>query len=109
MITDEDIEKALDYLRESTEEAAQAMANRIYLMEYRKVKKAELMGQCPSKATNAQERYAYAHTEYKEFLLGFKEAIYQDARHEFLRKAADAKVEAWRTQQANQRTMGKIQ
>lgn len=108
MISDDEIEKALDYLRDSAEDAAQARANRVYLTEYRKTKKAELMGQCSHTNVNAQERYAYAHTEMKEFLLGFKQAVYLDAKHEFLRKAADARIEAWRTEQANQRTMGKI-
>ncbi len=108
MISDDDIEKALDYLRDSVESAAQARANKVYLTEYRKTKKAELMQKSNEEAVNAQERFAYAHLEMKEMLLGLKEAVYQDARHEFLRKAADAKIEAWRTQQASQRTMGKI-
>lgn len=108
MISDTDIEKALDYLRDSMEVAAQAKADKVYMTEYRKVKKAELMGLSNDAAINAQERFAYAHADYKEFLLGLKEAIYQDAKHDFLREAANAKIEAWRTQQANERTMGKI-
>lgn len=108
MISDDEVEKALDYLRDNGDAAAQAKANRIYLVEYRKVKKAELMKQSNHEATNAQETFAYAHSEYKEFLLGLKEAVYQDAKHDFMREAANAKIEAWRTQQANQRTMGKI-
>lgn len=108
MITDEDIEKALDYLRDSVEEAAQARANKVYLTEFRKTKKALLMQDCNEEAVNAQERYAYAHRDYQEVLQGLKEAVRQDARHEFRRKAAEAKIEAWRTQQANFRGMGKI-
>ena len=108
MIEDKDIEKALDYLRDSMDDAAEAKANRVYMTEYRKVKKAELMGRCNHEAVNQQERFAYSHAEYKEFLLGLKEAIYQDMKHEFLREAADAKIQAWRTQQANSRAMEKI-
>ena len=108
MISDSDIEKALDYLRDSVEEAAQARANKVYLTEYRKTKKADLMNMSNEASEAAKERFAYSHPEMKEFLLGLKEAIYQDARHDFLRDAADAKIEAWRTQQANERSIGKI-
>jgi hypothetical protein len=108
MISDDEIERALDYLRDHAEDAAQAKANKIYLTEYRKVKKAELMRRSNHEAVNAQEVYAYAHSEYQEFLAGLREAVYQDAKHDFLREAANAKIEAWRTEQANQRTMGKI-
>jgi hypothetical protein len=109
MITDAEIEKALDWLRDNAEEAAQARANKIYLTEYRKTKKAEMMKESKEKNINAQERHAYACDEYKAFLDGLKEAVYQDAKSEFLRKAAEAKIEAWRSFQANQRVMGKIQ
>lgn len=108
MIKEEDIEKALDWLRDNVEDAAQARANKVYLTEFRKVKKAELMKQCNEEAVNAQERYAYAHPEYSKILDGLKEAVLQDARCEFRREAANAKIEAWRTQQANYRGMGKI-
>lgn len=108
MISDDDIEKALDYLRDSVEVAAQAKANKVYLTEYRKTKKAELMNKSNEQSEAAKERFAYSHTEYAEFLVGLRAAIYEDAKHDFLREAANAKIEAWRTQQANERTMGKI-
>ena len=108
MITDEQIEAALDYLRDSVETAAQAKANKVYLSEYRKTKKAELMNLSNESSEAAKERFAYAHAEYAEFLVGLRAAIYEDAKHDFLRAAANAKIEAWRTQQANERTMGKI-
>ena len=108
MISDEQIEAALDYLRDSVDSAAQAKANKVYLTEYRKTHKAELMNQSNEASEAAKERYAYSHNSYKEFLAGLKEAIYQDARHEFMRGAAGAKIDAWRTQSSNERTMGKI-
>lgn len=108
MIPEEDIEKALDYLRDSAETAAQATALKVYLTEYRKTKKAELMALSNEEAVNAQERFAYSHAEYKEFLKGLREANYQAEKHKFLREAAVAKIEAWRTQEANYRGMGKV-
>ena len=108
MISDDEIEKALDYLRDGVEQAAQAKAFKGYLVEYRKVKLAELMGQSDAKTAAGREEFAYAHEEYKEFLVGLREAIYQDTKHGFLREAASSKIDAWRTQQSTHREMGKI-
>jgi len=108
MISDAEIEKALDYLRDNAEAAAQARANRIYIEEYRKSKKALLMKQSNVEAISAQERDAYAHPEYQEFLQGLRAAVFEDERHRFLLQAANAKIDAWRTEQSNQRAMGKI-
>lgn len=108
MISDEEIEEAINYLADTAELAAQAKANKGYLVEYRKVKKAELMGLSNEEAVNAQERFAYSHHEYKEFLLGLKEAIRQDARHEFMRETYIKKIDAWQTQSANYRGMEKV-
>ena len=107
-IDDDEIEKALDYLRDNSDAAAQASANRAYLTEYRKVLKAQLMKESKSDALAAQERDAYAHPNYIDFLAGLKEAVYQDMRHKFLLEAASAKIDAWRTEQSTQRAMGKI-
>ena len=43
MITDDDVEKAIDYLRDSATNAAQSRANRIYMDEFRKSLKALIM------------------------------------------------------------------
>jgi hypothetical protein len=42
-ITDDEIDKALDYLRDNARDAAQAKADRVYVEEFRKVIKATLM------------------------------------------------------------------
>ena len=107
-ITDDEIYRALDYLRDNAEKAALARANRIYLEEYRKSKKAMLMKESKVEAISAQERDAYAHPEYLEFLEGLRVAVFEDEKHRFLLQAASAKIDAWRSEQANQRVMGKI-
>ena len=109
MISDEEIEKALDYLRDNSTPAAQARANRIYMEEYRKVVKAQLMGKSNETAVGAQERFAYAHEDYNKHLEAMRTAIEMDERHRFLLQAASAKIDAWRTEQSNYRAMGKIQ
>lgn len=108
MISEEDVEKALDYLRDSAELAAQAQALEAYLNEFRKVLKAELEKECNDKTEASKERFAYAHEQMKVHLEGYREAVYQAKKHKFLREAAVAKIEAWRTQEANYRGMGKV-
>ena len=54
MITEEEVEKAIDYLRDTAVDAAQARADRIYLEEYRKSLKAMIMSEFAGLAIGAQ-------------------------------------------------------
>lgn len=102
-ITDDEIDKALDYLRDNAMDAAQARADRIYVEEYRKVIKAQIMKEHGDKSAVIQEREAYVDPRYVAHLEAIKEAVLEDEGHRFLRAAADAKIEAWRTQSSNTR------
>lgn len=108
MISDEDIEKAVDYLRDNAREAAQAKANRVYMEEYRKVVKAQVMREFDDKPLGAQEAIAYAHPRYKQHLEAMKSAIEKDEYHHWMRTAAEAKISAWQTQNATARALGKL-
>lgn len=108
MISDEKVEAALDYLARNVEAAAAARANKIFMVEGRKVKKAQLMCMSNDMTENARERFAYAHDDYSAYLEKMKEAIYEDAKHEFRRDAYNATIEAWRTEQANIRVAEKV-
>ena len=103
MISEDDIEKAVDFLRDNAVAAAEARATRIYLEEFRKSVKAEIMSDHADLALGAQERLAYVSEKYKEHLTAMRAAIFEDERFRFLREAAMAKIEAWRTKSANQR------
>lgn len=103
LITDEEIDKALDYLRDNAREAAQAKANRVYVEEYRKVIKAQIMKEHGQLSAVLQEREAYSDPRYAQHLQAIKQAVEIDEGHRFLRGAADAKIEAWRTQSSNTR------
>lgn len=97
MISQRDVEKALDFLRDAADEAAQNRANRIYMEEYRKSLKAQLMSNNMEMAVNAQEREAYRNVEYIAHLEAMKEAIFADEKLRFLIDAAKAKISAWQT------------
>lgn len=107
MISEEDIEKAVDYLRSNARPAAQAKAQRIYMEEFRKVVKAQLMRENPMSALGAQEASAYADPRYEQHLKALQEAVEKDEYNRWMMTAAEAKIEAWRTQQANARAEGK--
>ena len=103
IVTDEAVEAALDYLRDNADMAAKARAERIYVEEFRKTLKARLMQEHVGESIGSQEREAYADTRYAAHLDAIKEAVYADERQRFLRQAAIAKVEAWRSASANRR------
>jgi hypothetical protein len=102
-ITDDEIDKALDYLRDNARDAAQAKADRVYVEEFRKVLKAQLMKEHSSLSAVLQEREAYSDPRYAQHLEAIREAVRADEQHRFMRGAADAKIEAWRTQSSNTR------
>ncbi len=106
MITDEEIQKTIDWLRDHAKPAAQARANRIYLEEFRKSLKGQLMKEHQDLPVSAQEREAYADTRYKDYLKTLQDAIEKDEHHRFLREAGRAKIEAWRSFSANHRATG---
>lgn len=109
MITDDDIEKALDYLRDNGRKAAKAKAERIYMIEYRKVVKSQIMRENDDKSIGAQEAIAYSDPRYIEHLKVMRDAIESDEYFDWMRVSAEAKIEAWRTQQANYRAEGRVQ
>ena len=108
--TEINIFKSLDFIRDQAPVYAKAKADRVYLEQYRKTKKAlgmrkaELEGH---KASAAQEREAYADEDYIELLNGLREAVEVEERLRWMIVAAQAKIEVWRTIEANRRAEAK--
>jgi hypothetical protein len=99
----QDPNKAVDYIIANSGKFSAAKAQRVYLEEFRKSKKALLMAQCTDKAANAREQYAYAHPEYMALLEGLKAAIEVEEKLRWDLIAAQARIEIWRTSSANNR------
>ena len=111
MISDDDVDRALDWLVSNGRRAAQARANRVYMEEFRKTVKARLMQEAIQKgvgAIGAQEAYAYAHPDYIAHLTAIKQAVEADEEARWNQIAAQARIEAWRTMSSNQRAQGKV-
>ena len=103
MVNDAALEKALDYLRDTALDAANARATRLYLDDYSRVIKAMVMSEHLAEPVNAQERFAYSDLRYRNHLEALKVAIFEDEKARFLREAAAVKIEVWRSIQANER------
>lgn len=97
---------AVDYIRDNAPKLAKAKAERVYLEEFRKSKKALLMKDALKagiEAANAQEREAYANPDYIEILQGLATAIEIEETLKWRMEAARLRVEIWRTESANNR------
>ena len=103
MITDEEIEKAVDYLRNNASKLSKAKAASIYLDDYSKVVKSQIMREHDNQPIGKQESIAYADPRYDQHLKAKRIA---DEEYEYLRwmmEAAQAKIDVWRTQSSNNR------
>jgi hypothetical protein len=103
-----DPHRAVDYIIANAKKFAKAKAERIYIEEYRKSLKSILMKRSLEESLGAQEREAYAHDEYKELLQGLREAVEIEEKLRWNLIAAQARVEIWRSEQANLRTEGRV-
>ena len=109
MITADDAERALDWLSDHADEAAECRAARVQLEEFSKALKAQLMTEYvtsnPDSPVNAQERYAMSHTRYQQHLEGLGEAVKRDERMRWLRDTAFARIDVFRTQESTKRAL----
>ncbi len=100
------IEALLDEYRGMVDDHATSRAHRTYLEEYKKsllailMKKSEEAGH---KTVSAQEREAYSHPKYVEWLETLRMAVEEDERMRYRIRQLEMEIEVWRTKQANDR------
>lgn len=110
MITEKQIEAALEYLRESVDDASKARSDMVVTEEWKKTTKARLMVQAGKdgvKSATAQEVVALAHPDFAQAVEAHGAAVQLFSFHQMKRETASAWIEAWRTQSSNQRAEGK--
>jgi hypothetical protein len=95
--------KAIQFLIDTSPLYAKAKADRMYLEEFRKSRKAQLQSQAGTEVIGKQETFAYAHADYIEILEGIREAVEREERFRWLMTAAQARIEVWRTEQYSAR------
>jgi len=102
-ITDEEVEKALNYLRDTAENYAKWKARMKYLESHRKsVRSAEVL-RATGKTISENTHRGEASEAYKEILIEYEESVYEYTLLDAMRHAAEAKIEAWRTISASMR------
>jgi len=102
-ITDEMMEEALNFLAAHSEQGAEARANRFRAEHARKRVRANLILNSEEKTSAMKEAWAEQHSRYIQAVDDEAEAIKWDEYYRAERNRADAVIEAWRSEQANQR------
>lgn len=108
MITDEQVESALDYLRDTAKGAAIARAQSKTLEKYLGVVEAQQKSLQRGLSNGAAQDVARSSPEYKAALEGWNEAVRKDCEYTMLREAASSRIEAWRTMSSNERAGMKV-
>ena len=102
-----DPQAAVEYMLQTAPRFAKAKAQRLYLEEFRKTKKAILMRESDGKAVADREAYAYSHPDYLVVLEGYRIAVEAEEHFRFKLKAAELHVEIWRSKEASNRAEGR--
>jgi hypothetical protein len=103
---EDNLERKQNLLLSLVNDYAKAKRDRVYLEQYRKVKKATLMQVAEVAGCNAigaQERDAYAHPEYLKVIQGLAAATEAEAQSWWKLQMEQWKFEAWRSRMASAR------
>lgn len=104
IVTEEQVQLALDYLRDNAERLGQLTTNAHFAESWVKVVLAIAMKNIDG-PVNAQEREARASNEYQLAIREQARTAGELATEKAMREAAAMKIEVWRTQQATWRAM----
>ena len=102
-MTEEEAQKALDFIRFEAPNYAKAKAERTYIEQYLRSKKSLLMAN-EGGTLGAKEAYAYAHPDYIALLAGLREAVEIEETLRWKMEAAKLFFEKWKVEQFNIRT-----
>jgi len=102
-LTDEEIEKAVHYLASSAKQYADEKALMKWLEYSRKVVRAQEVLRATGKTISENNTRGEASQSYQDILMEYKEAIAAFTLTESYRKAAEIKIELFRSQEASNR------
>ena len=110
MITEQQVQWAMDILIDRESNAAKARAAHEHMSDLDKVVLAKLTNDAPDdlKSAAARESWARAHATYEAHLEQKKVLAEMDYKFRDRRSAANAIVEAWRTEQSNARAAARV-
>jgi len=96
-ISDEDCQKAVDYLAASVKDFAKWRARMKFLESHRKSVRAAEILRASGKTIAENTQRGEASTAYKNILIEYHEAVYEYELINAYRHAAETKIEVWRT------------
>jgi len=102
-ITTEQVEKALNYLRDTAEDFAKWKSRARFLELHRKSVRAAYAIGLTDGAMNLREAKAEASDEYAKVVEELEEALREFTLLEAERNAAQTKIDAWQTMEASNR------
>ena len=102
-ISDNEIEKAVNYLASSAKDFAKWKARMKYLESHRKSVRSAAVLSATGKTISENAHRGEASESYKQILIEYEEAVYEFTLIDAYRGAAEAKIDAWRTLQASNR------
>ncbi|MDE2098021.1 MAG: hypothetical protein KGL39_12280 [Patescibacteria group bacterium] len=105
LITEEEVERALTWLRDSATEIGEAKAYAVKTEKMVKHTKAILMKKHAELGIGAQEREAYADDLYVAAVDAEATAAGEYEKMKALREAAAMRIDCWRSMSANYRSM----
>ena len=105
IVTEEEVGKALDWLRDSAAEIGQAKARAVKSEHMLKHVEALLFTGSDAKSAEARKADARTSEQYLDAINENASAAGELAKLYSLREAAAMKIEAWRTQESNFRAM----
>lgn len=101
-MSEEEAQKALDFIRFEAPNYAKAKAERTYIEQFLRSKKSLLMSQ-EGGTLGAKEAFAYAHPDYIALLGGLREAVEVEETLKWKMEAAKLYFEKWKVEQFNNR------
>ena len=94
-----DPNKAIKFIQDNARAYADAKGTRVHLESFLKTVKAQLMSESDEKTLGAQEAFAYAHGRYIDQLQELKNAVIEEEYLKYMLRAAEMRVEVWKTDQ----------
>lgn len=107
MISQDDAESAVEWIGKYAKKMAEARAQRVYMEQWVKTVKATIQSEQVGLSSAAAETVALASPRYMEALQAYKQAIEADEYFRFLVSHAEARIEAWRSQESTRRAEGR--
>jgi len=102
-VTEQHVEHALDFLRDNAEAYANAWADVKFLDHMRKAIHAQEAAESKADTIGEQNRDGYRAQGYKDILEKYREAVFLANMLQAQMKAAELKIEVWRTLEASSR------